>query len=279
MKRTIDVLVLSDLHLGTYGCRAEELLHYLRSIRPRMVVLNGDIIDIWQFKKSYFPASHMKVLKRLMKLAAKVPVYYLTGNHDEALRRYSPAQFGNLQLLDRLELELDGERYWFFHGDIFDASTRHAKWIAKLGGVGYDMLIRFNDVVNRVLTLLGRPRMSFSARVKKSVKRAVAYIGDFEETAADVAIHEGYQYVACGHIHQPQLRTISNAHGSVRYMNSGDWIEHMSALEYADGAWSIYMHKAGAALIADEEEALAEEEEVGLPTSRRQLILEPVATA
>jgi len=278
MKRTIDVLVLSDLHLGTYGCRAEELLHYLRSIRPRMVVLNGDIIDIWQFKKSYFPASHMKVLKRLMKLAAKVPVYYLTGNHDEALRRYSPAQFGNLQLLDRLELELDGERYWFFHGDIFDASTRHAKWIAKLGGVGYDMLIRFNDVVNRVLTLLGRPRMSFSARVKKSVKRAVAYIGDFEETAADVAIHEGYQYVACGHIHQPQLRTISNAHGSVRYMNSGDWIEHMSALEYADGAWSIYMHKAGAALIADEEEALAEEEEVGLPTSRRQLILEPVAT-
>ncbi|MFZ1691587.1 MAG: UDP-2,3-diacylglucosamine diphosphatase [Flavobacteriales bacterium] len=279
MKRTIDVLVLSDLHLGTYGCRAEELLQYLRSIRPRMVVLNGDIIDIWQFKKSYFPASHMKVLKRLMKLAAKVPVYYLTGNHDEALRRYSPAQFGNLQLLDRLELELDGERYWFFHGDIFDASTRHAKWIAKLGGMGYDMLIRFNDVVNRVLTLLGRPRMSFSARVKKSVKRAVAYIGDFEETAAEVAIHEGYQYVACGHIHQPQLRTISNAHGSVRYMNSGDWIEHMSALEYADGAWSIYMHKAGAALIADEEEALAEEEEVVLPTSRRQLILEPVATA
>ena len=98
MKRPIDVLVLSDLHLGTYGSRAEELLHYLRSVRPRMVVLNGDIIDIWQFKKSYFPASHMKVLKRLMKLASKVPVYYLTGNHDEALRRYSPAQFGNCLL-------------------------------------------------------------------------------------------------------------------------------------------------------------------------------------
>lgn len=251
MKRAIDVLVLSDLHLGTYGSRAEELLEYLRGIKPRMVVLNGDIVDIWQFKKSYFPASHMKVLKRLMKLAAKVPVYYITGNHDEALRRYSPAQLGNLRLLDRLELELGGERYWFFHGDIFDASTRHAKWIAKLGGIGYDLLIRINDVVNRVLTLLGRPRMSFSARIKKSVKRAVAYISDFEETAAEVAIHEGFQHVVCGHIHQPQLRTITNAHGSVRYMNSGDWIEHMSALEYVDGRWSIYLHRSGCAPAED----------------------------
>lgn len=245
MKRSIDVLVLSDLHLGTYGCRAEELLDYLRSIKPRMVVLNGDIVDIWQFKKSYFPISHMKVLKRLMKLAAKVPVYYITGNHDEALRRYSPARLGNLRLLDRLDLELGGERYWFFHGDIFDASTRHAKWIAKLGGLGYDLLIRLNDLVNRALTLVGRPRMSFSARIKRSVKRAVAYIEDFEATAAEVAIHEGYHYVVCGHIHQPQLRTITTPKGSVRYMNSGDWIEHMTALEYADGRWTIHAHTPG----------------------------------
>jgi UDP-2,3-diacylglucosamine pyrophosphatase LpxH len=244
MKRALDVLVLSDLHLGTYGCRAEELLDYLRGVKPRMVVLNGDIIDIWQFKKTWFPESHMKVVKRLMKLAAKVPVYYITGNHDEALRRYSPATLGKLRLVDRLDLTIDGERYWFFHGDIFDASTRHAKWIAKLGGIGYDLLIRINDLVNRVLTLFGRPRMSFSARIKKSVKRAVAYISDFELTAAEVAIHEGFQHVVCGHIHQPQLRTISNAHGSVRYMNSGDWIEHMSALEYADGQWRIHYHQA-----------------------------------
>ena len=257
MKRTIDVLVLSDLHLGTYGCRAEELLDYLRSIKPRMVVLNGDIVDIWQFKKSYFPTSHMKVLKRLMKLAAKVPVYYITGNHDEALRRYSPARLGNLRLLDRLDLEMNGERYWFFHGDIFDASTRHAKWIAKLGGLGYDLLIRLNDLVNRALTFLGRPRMSFSARIKKSVKRAVAFIDDFETTAADVAIHEGCQYVVCGHIHQPQMRTIATPKGSVRYMNSGDWIEHMSALEYADGQWRIHLHKASCAAVEEEADELA----------------------
>lgn len=245
MKRPIDVLVLSDLHLGTYGSRAEELLAYLREVKPRLVILNGDIVDIWQFKKSYFPAAHMKVLKRLMKLASRVPVYYITGNHDEALRRYSPVRLGNLRLVDRLELTLDGERYWFFHGDIFDASTRHARWIAKLGGIGYDLLIRINDLVNRMLTLLGRPRMSFSARIKRSVKRAVAYISDFEETAAEVAIHEGFDYVVCGHIHQPQLRTIATDRGSVRYMNSGDWIEHLSALEYAGGAWSLYTHPRG----------------------------------
>ena len=260
MKRPLDVLVLSDLHLGTYGCRAEELLDYLRSVKPRMVILNGDIIDIWQFKKSWFPESHMKVVKRLMKLAAKVPVYYITGNHDEALRRYSPAKLGKLQLIDRLDITLDGQRYWFFHGDIFDASTRHAKWVAKLGGLGYDLLIRFNDIVNRMLTLMGRQRMSFSARIKKSVKRAVAYIGDFEQTAAEVAIHEGYQYVVCGHIHQPQLRTIANEKGSVRYMNSGDWIEHMSALEFNDGEWRIHYHKATPMKRASRSTALMMEE-------------------
>lgn len=259
MKRKLDVLVLSDLHLGTYGCRAEELLDYLRSVAPRTIILNGDIIDIWAFKKSYFPASHMKVLKRLMKLASKVPVYYITGNHDDALRRYSPAQLGNLYLCDRLELSLGGERYWFFHGDIFDASTTHARWLAKLGGFGYDLLIRTNNAVNRLLVLFGRPRMSFSARIKKSVKRAVSYIGDFERTAADIAIHEGFRYGVCGHIHQPQLRTITTDKGSVRYMNSGDWIEHMSALEYTDGKWSVYLHKPENSLVRTAE---AEEETV-----------------
>lgn len=264
MKRTIEVLVLSDIHLGTYGCRAEELLDYLRTVDPRMVILNGDIIDIWQFKKSYFPAAHMKVLKRLLKLAAKVPVYYITGNHDDALRRYSPATLGNLRLLDRLDLTLGGERYWFFHGDIFDASTTHARWLAKLGGFGYDLLIRSNNFVNRVLLFFGKPRMSFSARIKKSVKRAVSYIGDFERTAANIAIHDGFQHVVCGHIHQPQMRTIQDADGAVNYMNSGDWIEHMSALEYADGRWSLYMHPPqGIAVRAKNKVHVAEAIEVG----------------
>lgn len=240
MKRELDILVISDTHLGTYGCRAKELLAYLRSVKPRMLILNGDIIDIWQFKKSYFPKSHLQVVKRLLKLAAKIPVYYITGNHDEALRRFSPATLGNLKLVDKLVLEVDGRRYWFFHGDIFDATMKNARWLAMLGGFGYDMLIRINTVVNWTLERFGRPRMSFSKRVKQSVKRAVAFVSDFEETAAHIATREGYDHVVCGHIHQPQMRTVSTPKGSVRYMNSGDWIEHMSALEYADGEWRLH---------------------------------------
>lgn len=255
MKRKIDILVLSDIHLGTHGCRAAELNDYLRSVKPRMVVLNGDIIDIWQFKKSWFPREHIRVLKRLLKLAGKVPVYYITGNHDEALRRYSPARLGNLHLVDRLELTIAGERYWFFHGDVFDASIGGAKWLAKLGGRGYDLLIRINTTVNWWLDLFGRPRSSFSARVKNSVKRAVAYIQDFEEAAATIAMHEGFAHVVCGHIHQPGIRTISSAEGSVNYMNSGDWIEHLSALEFSGGRWQVYRHT-----------ARAEEERDELPT-------------
>lgn len=263
MKRELDILVLSDLHLGTYGCRARELVRYMRTVKPRMVVLNGDIIDIWQFKKRYFPKSHMQVLKRLLKLASKVPVYYITGNHDEALRRYSPAALGNLQLVDRLELTVDGERLWFFHGDVFDASMKHAKWLAKLGGSGYDLLIRMNTVLNWSLERMGRPRMSFSKKVKQSVKRAVAYIGDFEEAAASVAIHEGYDRVVCGHIHQPQLRTISTSKGRVCYMNSGDWVESMSALEYANGRWTLYHHEPLGQEVVIEEERVPLEASLG----------------
>ncbi|MBL7952248.1 MAG: UDP-2,3-diacylglucosamine diphosphatase [Flavobacteriales bacterium] len=241
-KRPVDVVVISDVHLGTYGSRAEELNDYLKSIKPRMLILNGDIIDIWQFRKSFFPPAHMKVVKRLMKMAAKVPVFYITGNHDEALRRYSPATLGKLQLVDRLDLTLHGQRYWFFHGDVFDASMEHAKWLAKLGGSSYDMLIRLNNLVNWFLVRTGRPRMSFSKRIKQSVKRAVAYIADFEETAAAIAIREGYDHVVCGHIHQPQIRRITLPTGSVNYMNSGDWIEHLSALELVGQEWRLYVH-------------------------------------
>ena len=242
MKRKIDILVLSDVHLGTYGCRAAELLEYLRTVRPKMIVLNGDIIDIWQFNKSWFPKDHMRVVKRILKLAGKIPVYYITGNHDEALRRYSPARLGNLHLVDQLELTIDGERHWFFHGDIFDATMKNAKWLAKLGGFGYDLLIRINDLVNRTLALFGRPRMSFSKRVKNSVKRAVAYINDFENTMAEIAVHKGFSHVVCGHIHQPDIRDIHTAKGGVRYLNSGDWIENMSALEFAHGQWRLHFH-------------------------------------
>ena len=243
MKRPIDILVLSDLHLGTFGCRASELLSYLRSVKPKTVILNGDIIDIWAFKKSYFPKEHMRVVKKLLKWSSKIPVYYLTGNHDDALRRYSPSSLGNLQLMDQLVLDIDGKSHWFFHGDIYDATMKNAKWLAKLGGFGYDLLIRLNHMVNAVLLFFGKPRMSFSKKVKDSIKRAVSFVSDFEQTMADIAIHDGHAVVACGHIHQPRIGTVTTPKGTIRYMNSGDWIENMSALEYNEGEWSLYIHE------------------------------------
>ncbi len=241
-KRTIEVLVLSDLHLGSYGCRAAELLGYLRSISPELVILNGDIIDIWAFNKKYFPKEHMHVVKKLIKWSSKVPVHYITGNHDEALRRYSPARLGNLQLIDQLVLDLDGRSHWFFHGDIFDATMKNAKWLARLGGFGYDLLIRINHVVNVSLAFFGRPRMSFSKKVKDSVKSAVNFISDFERTMAEIAMNDGHQVVVCGHIHQPCMRRINVADGGIEYLNSGDWIENLSALEYNKGRWGLYYH-------------------------------------
>lgn len=241
-KRKIEILVLSDLHLGSYGCRAAELLSYLRSISPSIVILNGDIIDIWAFNKKYFPKEHMRVVKKLLKWSARMPVYYITGNHDEALRKYSPAQLGNLRLVDQLALTIEGKKHWFFHGDIFDATMTNAKWLAKLGGTGYDLLIRINHWVNLTLQLIGKPRMSFSKKVKNGVKRAVNFISDFERTMADIAVHDGHDVVVCGHIHQPAMRIISTTYGTIEYLNSGDWIENLSALEYSQGRWSIYLH-------------------------------------
>lgn len=242
-KRKVDVVIISDVHLGTYGCHAKELLHYLKSIKPGVLILNGDIIDGWQFSKRYFPQSHLAVIQRIVKIAASgTPVYYLSGNHDEFLRRFTPFELANFHLDDKLLIEIDGKKMWVFHGDVFDASIQYSKWIAKLGGQGYNLLIFTNNIINWVLLRLGRPRMSFSKKVKEGVKRAVKYISDFEETAASLAIDQNYDYVVCGHIHQPQMRTIENKKGKVQYLNSGDWVENLTALEYVDQSWSIYTH-------------------------------------
>lgn len=241
-KRKCNVVVLSDIHLGTYGCHAKELVSYLKSIEPELLILNGDIIDIWQFRKHYFPSSHMQVIKEIFSLLTKgTKIVYVTGNHDESLRRYSGLQLGNFQLQDKLVIEIDGKKTWIFHGDVFDATTKgSAKMIAKLGGHGYDLLIIINRMINWLLKLFGKEKMSLSKKVKQSVKKAVSWIGDFEQTSAELAIENDYHNVICGHIHQPQIRTITTDKGSVNYMNSGDWIENLTALEYNSGKWEIY---------------------------------------
>lgn len=242
-KRELDIAVISDVHLGTYGCHAGELLKYLKSIKPGILVLNGDIIDIWQFSKSYWPDTHMKVLRKLMKFVAEgVPVYYLTGNHDELLRKFADLQIGSFYLQNKLVLELDGKKAWFFHGDIFDVTMQHSKWLAKLGAVGYDTLILLNSLVNWVLKHLGRDKMSFSKKIKAQFKNAVKFINNFEQTAAELAAERAYTYVICGHIHQPEKRIIHTDYGAVSYLNSGDWVENLTALEYSEKKWTVFKY-------------------------------------
>lgn len=242
-KRKVELVVLSDIHLGTYGCHAEELLRYLKSIRPKKIVLNGDIIDMWQFNKRYWPKSHMQVIKHLTSLLTKsTRIVYIPGNHDEMLRKFAGLRLGSFSIDNKALLTLNGRKAWIFHGDVFDVSMRHSKWIAKLGAVGYDTLILINRMVNWFLLKLGYGKISLSKRVKDSVKTAVKFINNFERTAADIAIGNQYDYVVCGHIHQPEMRTITNEKGGTLYLNSGDWVENLTALEFDNGAWTIYRY-------------------------------------
>lgn len=247
-KRPVDVAVISDTHLGTYGCQAKKLTAYLKSIAPSILILNGDIIDGWQFSKSYFPASHMNVIKEIINcISSGTRVFYITGNHDESLRRYSDLRMGNFMLTDKLVLEIDNKMTWIFHGDVFDNTTKgSARFWAKLGSSGYGLLILTNRLINSVLKFLGRERISLSKSVMEGVNKAVAKVNDFEAIAAELAIEKKYDYVICGHVHKPQKREVVNEHGSVTYLNSGDWVENCTALEYYKKEWRIFEYEESA---------------------------------
>jgi UDP-2,3-diacylglucosamine pyrophosphatase LpxH len=240
-KRPVDVVVLSDVHLGTYGCRAKELVNYLKSITPNILILNGDIIDGWQFTKRYFPVAHMMVIKEIIQFITNgTRVFYITGNHDEMMRRYTDIQMGNFTLTDKLVLEIDNKMTWIFHGDVFDNTTKgSAKVLAKLGSSGYNLLIRFNRFINFILKSLGRERVSISKKVMAGVN-ALSKVNEFENIAAELAIEKKYDYVICGHIHQPQKKIVETKNGKVTYLNSGDWVEHLTALEYQQNEWTIF---------------------------------------
>lgn len=243
-KRLVDLVVISDTHLGTIGCRAEELNQYLKSIQPKTIVLNGDIIDIWQFSKRHWDKYHTKIIKELLKFVSNgVKVHYIAGNHDEALRRFLNFEIEGFKITNKLTLNLGGKKAWFFHGDVFDVTMQHSRWLTRLGGFGYDVLILINSTVNKFLTLFGREKLSFSKTIKNKVKAAVSFINKFESTVAEIALKSNFDYVVCGHIHQPCIKTITTEKGSVTYLNSGDWIENMTALEYHESQWTLFQHE------------------------------------
>ena len=164
--------------------------------------------------------------------------------------------------MNKVVLNIDGKKAWIFHGDVFDVTMQHSKWLAKLGAVGYDTLILINSLTNRFLTTLGRNKMSFSQKIKGKFKDAVKFINHFEQTAADLAIDKNYDFVICGHIHQAEIREIKSSvsQQTVTYLNSGDWVESLTSLEYQQGKWSIFDYRK--AIFEPDEEPEQEQEEL-----------------
>ena len=239
-RRPVDVVVISDVHLGTSACQAAELNAYLKSVEPGMVVLNGDIVDLWDFRKGFWPEAHTKVVRRLLKFAADgVPVHYITGNHDGALRRYSALALGSINLVDRLDLVLDGRRHLFLHGDAFDLALGTSRLTGWLGTLGYDAVASLGVAMNAIGRRLGLRPVSLAGMCKRGVPAARRHIARFEDFCLNAAASRGYEVIVTGHIHVPCKRSMVCAGREVTYLNSGDWVDSLSALEYADGAWRV----------------------------------------
>ena len=244
MKRNLDILVISDLHLGTYGSEADEVLAYLDSIEADKIVINGDFVDIMLFNKRFWPSSHMKVIKYFLDLISQgKEIYYVTGNHDELMRKFLNFKIQNFKIVNQVVIDTTEGKVWMFHGDVFDFSIQTG-WLTKLAGFLYDYMIMFNSWINKkIMRPLGRKRLNFSKSIKANVKTAVQYFANFEIKAAEIAQKNGYKYVVCGHIHTPKIESFDINGEEIIYMNSGDWLESLSSLEYVDNKWSIYMHK------------------------------------
>jgi UDP-2,3-diacylglucosamine pyrophosphatase LpxH len=244
VKRNLDILVISDLHLGTYGSEADEVLAYLDTIDADKIVINGDFVDIMLFNKRFWPSSHMKVIKYFLDLISQgKEIYYVTGNHDELMRKFLNFKIQNFKIVNQVVLDTNEGKVWMFHGDVFDFSIQTG-WLTKLAGFLYDYMIMFNSWINKkIMRPLGRKRLNFSKSIKANVKTAVQYFANFEMKAAKIAQKNGYKYVVCGHIHTPKIESFNINGEEIIYMNSGDWLESLSSLEYVNNKWSIYMHK------------------------------------
>lgn len=237
--RCFESVFISDVHLGTRGCRADKLLEFLDNISCKKLFLVGDIIDGWQLKnRKYWPEEHKAVFNEFIRLAKTgTEVIFITGNHDEFLRDYSEFHFGNLILADEFVFHSQkGEKFLVVHGDRFDVITSCARWMAVLGAIGYNLLLNMNVVINYFRKKMDRPYWSLSKCVKSKVKRAINFISDFQENVSSECTKRGFQGAICGHIHQAELRKDDG----FTYMNCGDWVESCTAIvEGVDGEFQL----------------------------------------
>lgn len=239
LKTQFKTIVISDVHLGTSGSKAKELTNFLKQFSCEKLILNGDIIDGWQLKKyGSWKRKHTRFFKTVLKLMEDndTKVIYLRGNHDDFLDQVMPLKVGNFSIQRDYILKSKDRKYYVTHGDIFDSITTKLKWIAKLGDIGYTFLLWFNKVYNQYRTRRGLPYYSLSQVIKQKVKSAVSYISDFESQLAELARIKECDGIICGHIHQPAIKSF----GDILYLNSGDWVESLSALvQDEEGEWSL----------------------------------------
>jgi UDP-2,3-diacylglucosamine pyrophosphatase LpxH len=230
---------ISDVHLGTRGCKADLLLDFLRHNESDQLYLVGDIIDGWRIRRSwYWNPSHSEVIRQLLRKAKEgTRICYIPGNHDEALRDYPDLEVSGIRLMRQAMHETaDGRRLLVLHGDDFDGVVRYARWLALLGDWAYELTIRLNHVFNLLRRRLGYPYWSLSAYLKSKVKNAVQFIADYAEAVAAEARRSGVDGIVCGHIHYAEIRDL----GGVLYCNDGDWVESCTALvEHFDGMLEI----------------------------------------
>jgi UDP-2,3-diacylglucosamine pyrophosphatase LpxH len=241
-------IFISDIHLGTAGCQATELLAFLKEYPSDSLYLVGDIIDGWQLRRRwYWPQAHNDVVQKLLKRARKgCHVVFIPGNHDEFARGFLGHQFGGIEVQrDTVHTTADGRTLWVTHGDYFDGVIQCAKWLAFLGDNLYELTLRLNRHLNSVRARIGLPYWSLSAYLKLKVKKALNYVTDFEVAVAKEAKARGHDGVVCGHIHRAEMREINGT----LYCNDGDWVESRSALvEHFDGKlelifWSEPQHQ------------------------------------
>jgi len=232
-------IFISDIHLGTRGCKAEFLLDFLRHTESEKLYLVGDIIDGWRLKKNWFwPQTHNDVVQKLLRKARKgTDVTFIPGNHDEFVRGYADNDFGQIRVArDMIHETADGKQFLVLHGDEFDGVIKYAKWLAVLGDYAYVAALSFNHWLNEVRRRFGLPYWSLSQYLKYKVKNAVQFISDFEEAMAEAARMRGVDGVICGHIHHAEIRDIDGT----LYCNDGDWVESCTALvEHFDGRMEI----------------------------------------
>jgi UDP-2,3-diacylglucosamine pyrophosphatase LpxH len=248
---------ISDLHLGSRGSRARELSAFLKRIRCGKLYLVGDVIDMWRLRSRWFwPRPHNKVVRRLIRMANRrgTEVIYIPGNHDEHARQFTGLTFGDIRTQRRAEhTTADGRRLLVTHGDEFDLIVQNHRLISLLGAWGYDWLVTLNRLYNRLRERLGLPYRSLSQAIKLRVKRACQFVSDFEATLCEVAKHNGFDGVVCGHIHKAEARP----HGAIEYYNCGDWVESCTALvEHDDGKLQLIDGIAVVEQLREQERAL-----------------------